>query len=65
MSDLYNNDFLRWTERQTELLRRRAAGELTNDEGLDWLNLAEEIESVGSARNGKSAGGSCASASIS
>lgn len=48
-STLYDCDFLRWTEQQTELLRRRAAGELPNDEGLDWLNLAEEIESVGAS----------------
>jgi hypothetical protein len=41
MTTLYDN------EQQTELLRRRAAGELPNDEGLDWLNLAEEIKSVG------------------
>jgi Domain of unknown function DUF29 len=49
MSD-YDTDFMRWTERQTDLLRRRAAGELPNDEGLDWLNLAEEIESVGASQ---------------
>jgi Domain of unknown function DUF29 len=50
MSTLYDRDFLWWTEQQTELLRRRAAGELPNDEGLDWLNLAEEIESVGASQ---------------
>ncbi len=49
VSTLHDNDFLQWTEQQTELLRRRAAGELPNDEGLDWLNLAEEIESVGAS----------------
>lgn len=47
MTDLYDSDFLRWTEQQAQLLRRRAAGELTNDGELDWLQLAEEIESVG------------------
>jgi hypothetical protein len=47
MSDLYDEDVLLWTERQAELLRRRAAGELVNDAELDWLNIAEEIESVG------------------
>jgi hypothetical protein len=47
MSELYESDFLQWTERQAELLRRRADGDLANDRGLDWLNLAEEIESVG------------------
>ncbi|HXA25848.1 MAG TPA: DUF29 domain-containing protein [Acetobacteraceae bacterium] len=46
MSDLYDTDFMRWTERQTELLRRMAAGEQVNEEP-DWLNLAEEIESAG------------------
>ena len=49
VSTLHDSDFLQWTEQQTELLRRRAAGELPNDEGLDWLNLAEEIESVGAS----------------
>ena len=47
MSDLYDDDFVLWTERQATLLRRRAAGELINDDELDWLNLAEEIEAVG------------------
>lgn len=47
MSDLYDEDFVLWTEHQATLLRRRAAGELVNDSELDWLNLAEEIEAVG------------------
>jgi hypothetical protein len=47
MSDLYDTDILVWSERQAELLRRRAAGELTNDNELDWFNIAEEIEDVG------------------
>jgi hypothetical protein len=46
MSD-YDTDILVWSERQAELLRRRAAGELTNDNELDWSNIAEEIEDVG------------------
>jgi hypothetical protein len=46
MSD-YDTDFLTWTERQAELLRRRAAGELVNEAEIDWQNIAEEIESVG------------------
>jgi hypothetical protein len=45
MSDLYDDDIVLWSERQAELLRRRAAGELVND--LDWANIAEEIEDVG------------------
>ena len=47
MSELYDTDILQWSERQAELLRRRAAGELVNEAELDWLNIAEEIESVG------------------
>jgi len=46
MSD-YDADILVWSERQGDLLRRRAAGELINEADLDWLNIAEEIESVG------------------
>jgi Domain of unknown function DUF29 len=48
VSDLYDDDILLWSEHQGELLRRRAAGELVNDAELDWPNIAEEIESVGS-----------------
>src|ERR1700688_1472736 len=44
----YDTDVVAWSERQAELLRRRAAGELVNDAELDWLNIAEEIDSVGS-----------------
>ena len=47
MSDLYDTDILTWSERQAELLRRRAAGELVNDAEIDWPNVAEEIEAVG------------------
>jgi len=43
----YDTDILVWSERQAELLRRRAAGELVNDAELDWPNIAEEIEDVG------------------
>jgi hypothetical protein len=49
MSDLYDEDIVLWSERQGELLRRRAAGELVNDAELDWRNIAEEIESMGRA----------------
>jgi len=47
MSDLYDTDILLWSERQAELLHRRAAGELINEDALDWSNLAEEIADVG------------------
>ena len=47
MNDLYEDDILLWAERQAELLRRRAAGELVNDAELDWENVAEEVADVG------------------
>ena len=43
----YNTDLLRWSEQQSTLLRRRAAGEPVNEADLDWPNIAQEIESVG------------------
>ena len=49
MSGLYEEDIVRWSERQGELLRRRAAGDFVNEAELDWPNIAEEIESVGRA----------------
>ena len=44
----YEADILQWSEHQAALLRRRAAGELLNEAELDWPNIAEEIEAVGS-----------------
>src|SRR5277367_3340248 len=38
----YDTDILLWSERQADALRRRATNE------IDWDNVAEEIESVGS-----------------
>ncbi len=46
----YDTDILEWSERQGELLRRRAAGESVNEAEFDWPNIAEEIEDVGSNR---------------
>jgi hypothetical protein len=46
MSDLYDADILLWSERQSDLLRRIAAGEPIN-ERPDWVNIIEEVESVG------------------
>ena len=46
MSDLYDDDILLWSEHQAELLRRVAAGEPVN-ERPDWVNIIEEVESVG------------------
>ncbi|SRR5579875_2015446 len=48
MSDLYETDILAWSERQGALLRRVAAGERVNDPDLDWPNIIDEVESVGS-----------------
>jgi hypothetical protein len=39
-ASLYDQDFHAWSEEQGRLLRERSAG-------LDWDNLAEEIESLG------------------
>jgi Domain of unknown function DUF29 len=46
MSDLYDEDILLWSERQSDLLRRVAAGEPIS-ERPDWVNIIEEVESVG------------------
>jgi hypothetical protein len=46
----YEADIVQWSEHQAALLRRRAAGDLVNDAELDWSNIAEEIEDVGSNR---------------
>ena len=43
----YDTDILTWSERQAALLRRVAAGERVNDQ-VDWENVIEEVESVGS-----------------
>ena len=47
MNDLYDTDVVLWSERQTDLLRRRAIGDLANDADLDWDHIAEEIAAVG------------------
>jgi hypothetical protein len=45
MSELYDTDFVLWSEQQAERLRRLARGEKVND--VDWTNLVEEVESLG------------------
>ena len=42
---LYEQDFFRWTEQQSRVLREAAT--VRTNEPLDWENLAEEIESLG------------------
>ncbi len=44
-SDLYEDDFIGWTEQQAKALRE-AARHPTNL-GLDWEHLAEEVEDLG------------------
>jgi hypothetical protein len=43
VSELYDRDFVLWTEEQAALLRRAKDSNLP----LDWENLAEEVESLG------------------
>jgi hypothetical protein len=51
LSELYDEDFVRWTEEQAAALRRAIslpAGRTGRSNlPLDWENLAEEIESLG------------------
>ncbi|MBV8094722.1 MAG: DUF29 family protein [Acetobacteraceae bacterium] len=42
----YETDVVLWSEHQSALLRRVAAGDRINDQ-VDWENVIEEIESVG------------------
>lgn len=42
----YDSDFLVWSERQAELLRRVSAGEPVNEQP-DWTNIIEELADVG------------------
>ncbi|MGE0226213.1 MAG: DUF29 domain-containing protein [Acetobacteraceae bacterium] len=46
--DLYQQDILAWSTRQSDLLRRLARGERVN--GVDWSHVVEEIEDVGLAQ---------------
>jgi hypothetical protein len=43
----YESDVLAWSEEQASLLRRLAAGEPITGGELDWVNIIDEIESVG------------------
>ncbi|MGC2203254.1 MAG: DUF29 domain-containing protein, partial [Stellaceae bacterium] len=43
-AQLYDEDFVRWTEQQSSALREAAA--VGTNLPLDWENLAEEIESL-------------------
>jgi hypothetical protein len=41
MSDLYEEDFVLWTEKIAELLKRKEF------DSVDWENLIEEVECMG------------------
>src|SRR5437660_4837127 len=45
VAQLYEEDFVRWTEQQSSALRD--AARVGTNLPLDWENLAEEIESLG------------------
>jgi hypothetical protein len=47
MDSEYDTDIVLWSEHQADLLRRLAAGERVNAL-IDWANLIDEVESVGS-----------------
>jgi hypothetical protein len=47
-AELYDRDFLLWTQEQSKLLRE--AAERRVNFPLDWENLAEEIESLGKSQ---------------
>jgi hypothetical protein len=42
---LYDEDFVLWSKQQAEALRAAARG--TNNQPIDWENVAEEIDSLG------------------
>ncbi|MGH7030110.1 MAG: DUF29 domain-containing protein, partial [Stellaceae bacterium] len=46
LGDLYDQDFVLWTEEQAAALRQAKGANLP----LDWENLAEEIETLGTSQ---------------
>src|SRR5271165_6662094 len=48
LKTLYEHDFAAWTHHQAEALRAVARG--SSNQLLDWENLAEEIESLGTSQ---------------
>ena len=47
-AELYEEDFVRWTEQQARALRETARSGVNLP--LDWENLAEEVDSLGRSR---------------
>ena len=50
MSDLYDDDIVEWSERQADLLRRRAAGKLVNDAD-NALHVLGDLKKRGVSRH--------------
>jgi hypothetical protein len=50
MNELYQDDILLWSERQSELLRRLAGGERVNDQ-VDWEAVIEDVGRRGTRAN--------------
>jgi hypothetical protein len=50
MGALHDTDFYGWTQEQAAILRRAAGARLNAPVGLDWEQLAEEVEELGSAK---------------
>jgi hypothetical protein len=48
LKTLYEDDFAAWAQQQAEALRAAARG--SSNQLLDWENLAEEIESLGTSQ---------------
>lgn len=46
----YDTDFYSWTQDQAAKLRRAAASRVNLPEPVDFLNIAEEIESLGASQ---------------
>jgi len=49
MDGLHDADVLEWSERQARLLRQHVAGQ-TGNEAPDWVNIIEEIDSLGASQ---------------
>jgi Domain of unknown function DUF29 len=54
LKTLYEHDFAAWAQQQAEALRTAAHG--GSNQLLDWENLAEEIESLGTSQRSALAG---------
>ena len=48
VKNLYDEDFVAWSQQQAEALRAAARG--GSNQELDWKNLAEEIEDLGGSQ---------------